>query len=202
MTGPRVEAILLAAGESRRMGRPKPLIEVAGRTFIATISDAILTAVPRLIIVIGADADRIRAAIPADQRVAIVENSEYRRGQLSSLKAGLAEVSPDTDAALVHLCDHPVVRPETFRTVIDAYGRSGGPIVIARYHGRRGHPVIFDRSLFGELIAASEGQGARQVVDADSARVHYADVDDPGVVLDLDSPADLERSGIITGSHR
>ncbi|MGH7814912.1 MAG: nucleotidyltransferase family protein [Candidatus Binataceae bacterium] len=196
MTEPRVEAILLAAGESRRMGRPKPLIELAGRTFIAAISDAILAAVPRLIIVLGADAERIRPAIPTDPRIVMVENPAYRRGQLSSLKAGLAAISTDADAALVHLCDHPLVRAETFRAAIELYRRTGGPIVIARYRGRRGHPAIFERSVFPELMAAPEAIGARQVVEADAARIHYADVEDAGVVQDLDRPDDLKRAGI------
>ena len=73
---------------------------------------------------------------------------------------------------------------------------SGKPIVIARYQGRRGHPVLFERSLFQELLDAPEDQGARVVVNADASRVGYVDVDDAGTVLDLDTPADLVRAGL------
>ena len=88
-----------------------------------------------------------------------------------------------------------MVRAETFAAVVDSYRRAGKPIAIARYRGRRGHPVLFARELFVELAAAPENQGARAVVLADPSRVAYVDVDDPGVLADLDTPEDLERAG-------
>ena len=130
----------------------------------------------------------------------MVENPNFNRGQLSSLKVGLAEViagGPQAVAAVVvHLADHPLVAPATFRALVDDYRKTASPIVVARYNGRRGHPVIFDRAVFAELMAAPEHQGARVVVNADAARVRYVDVDDPGVVLDLDTPADLALAGL------
>src|SRR5208282_5419092 len=85
----RLEGVILAAGESRRMGYPKPLLEVGGRTFIEQIAETMLAVVPRLVIVIGAHRERVRAAIARDVRIAIIENPDYSRGQLSSLKVGL-----------------------------------------------------------------------------------------------------------------
>jgi molybdenum cofactor cytidylyltransferase len=190
------EAILLAAGESRRMGYPKPLLRLGSRTFIEVLAAAMLQSVARLIVVVGAHAGAVRAAIPDDPRIAVVENPGYLRGQLSSIKAALPHVGPDAVGVLIHLADHPMVRAETFAAVIDGYRRLGRPIVIARYQGRRGHPVLFARALFGELAAAPEDQGARVVVAADPARVAYVDVDDPGVLTDLDTPEDLERAGL------
>ena len=192
----RLEGIVLAAGESRRMGYPKPLLEIGGRTFIEHIAETMLAVVPRLVIVIGAHRDRVRAAIPRDARIAILENPNYSRGQLSSLKAGLGAVQPDSAGAIVHLGDHPMVRVETFRAIVDSYNRTGKPIVIARHNGRRGHPVIFGRALFTELLSAPEEEGARQVVNADESRVAYVDLDDPGINLDLDTPTDLSRAGL------
>ncbi len=192
----QLEGIILAAGESRRMGYPKPILEIGGRTFIAQIAETMLAVVPRLVIVIGAHRERVRAAIPDDKRIAIVENPNYSRGQLSSLKVGLGAVRPDSAGALVHLGDHPMVRAETFRAVVDSYNRTGKPIVIARYDGHRGHPVIFDRAMFGELMSAPEEEGARYVVNADASRVAYVDLDDPGINLDLDTPSDLARAGL------
>jgi len=191
-----LEGIILAAGESRRMGYPKPLLEVGGWTFIEQIAETMLAVVPRLVIVIGAHRERVRAAIARDVRIAIVENPDYSRGQLSSLKVGLGAIQPDSAGAIVHLGDHPMVRVETFRAIVDSYNRTGKPIVIARHDGHRGHPVIFDRALFGELMSAPEGEGARFVVNADASRVAYVDVDDPGINLDLDTPADLARAGL------
>jgi molybdenum cofactor cytidylyltransferase len=196
MSTRHLEGIILAAGESRRMGYPKPLLEVGGRTFIEQIAETMLAVVPRVVIVLGAYRDRVRAAIPRDTRITIVENPNYARGQLSSLKVGLGAIHPDSNGALVQLGDHPLVRVETFRSVADYYDRVDKPIVIARYEGRRGHPVIFDRAVFGELLSAPEEEGARHVVNADPSRVAYVDLDDPGINLDLDTPADLLRAGL------
>ncbi len=192
----QLEGIILAAGESRRMCYPKPLLEIGGRTFIEQIAETMLAVVPRLVIVIGAHRDRVRAAIPRDARIVIAENPDYSRGQLSSLKVGLGAIQPDSAGAIVHLGDHPMVRAETFRAVVDSYNRAGKPIVVARHDGRRGHPVIFDRALFAEILSAPEKEGARYVVNADASRVAYVDLDDPGINLDLDTPADLARADL------
>lgn len=192
----QLEGIILAAGESRRMGYPKPLLKIGSRTFIEQIAQTMLAVAPRLVIVIGAYRERVRAAIARDARIAIVENPNYSRGQLSSLQAGLGVIQPDSAGAIVHLADHPMVRVETFRAVVDSYHRSRKPIVIARHNGHRGHPVLFDRALFGELLSAPEEEGARYVVNSDASRVAYVDLDDPGITLDLDTPSDLARAGL------
>lgn len=197
LSSPRIVAILLAAGESRRMGYPKPLLRIDTETFISRTTMLALSVASRLVIVLGAHAVRVRPAIGLNPQITIVENPNYERGQLSSLKVGLAEaIRADADAVIVHLADHPLVLPATFRALVDEYCKTRRPIVVARYNGRRGHPVLFDRTVFAELMAAPEDQGARVVVNADAARVLYVDVADPGIVLDLDTPADLERAGL------
>jgi molybdenum cofactor cytidylyltransferase len=192
----RIEGILLAAGESRRMGFPKPLLQLNGETFLAHLAGAMLAAVERLIIVLGAHRDAVNAAVPADDRISVIENRDYRLGQLSSIKSGLAAVSAHADAAIVHLVDHPTVLPETFIRLANEYEKSGKLILVTRCAGRRGHPVLFDRSIFDELQRAPIEVGARAVVKADADRVIDVEVDDSGVVLDLDTPSDLARAGI------
>lgn len=188
---------MLAAGESRRMGYPKPLLKLAGGcTFVAYLAATMLKAVDRLIVVVGAHADAVCRAVPTDPRIVVVENPNYLRGQLSSIKAGLGRIGPEAAGVLVHLADHPMAQADTFTALIEEFRRGDKPIVIARYLGRRGHPVLFARTLLGELMEAPEDQGARVVVAADPARVAYVDVDDPGVVADLDTPQDLERAGL------
>jgi molybdenum cofactor cytidylyltransferase len=194
--GAPFEAILLAAGESRRMGYPKPLLKLGSRTFIEILATAMLQSVARLIVVVGAHGDAVRGAIPADPRILVVENPDFLKGQLSSIKTALPQVGAEAAGALIHLADHPMVRAETFAAVVDSYWRVGKPIAIARHQGRRGHPVLFAREMFVELAAAPEDQGARAVVAADPSRVSYVDVDDPGVLTDLDTPEDLERAGL------
>jgi molybdenum cofactor cytidylyltransferase len=179
------------------MGYPKPLLRIGNESFISRTTTIVLATVSRVVIVLGAHADRIRPAIVRDPRISVAENPNYGSGQLSSLKVGLAEaVGGGTDAVIVHLADHPLVTVATFRAVVGEYSETQQPIVIARFRGRRGHPVIFDHSVFAELMAAPEDQGARVVVNADPQRVHYVDVEDPGVVLDLDTPADLAQAGL------
>jgi molybdenum cofactor cytidylyltransferase len=192
----RLEGIILAAGESRRMGFPKPLLKIAEQTFIERIAGSMLAVVPRLVIVLGAHSDRVRAAIPRDARIVIVENPNYSRGQLSSLKVGLSAVQLDSKGALIHLGDHPMVRAETFAAIVESYNQLDKPIVIARHEGRRGHPLIFDRAIFAELQSAPEEEGARHVVNVDASRVAYVDLNDPGINLDLDTPSDLARAGL------
>lgn len=190
-------AILLAAGESRRMGYPKPLLKIGDETFIAHTAAEILQVIPKLVIVLGAHADRVRPAIPRDSRIAILDNPAYARGQLSSLKVGLRfAIAEHARAVVVHLADHPRVAAATFRALVDAHDRMSQSIVIARYCGHRGHPALFGAEVFDELLDAPEDQGARVVVNANSARVAYLDVDDAGVVLDLDTPDDLVRAGL------
>lgn len=179
------------------MGYPKPLLRVDSESFIARTTGLALGVADQVVIVLGAHANRVRPAIAPHPRVVVVENRNFVDGQLSSLKVGLAAaIDEHADAVIVHLADHPLVSPDTFRAIVANIGASGSSIVVARYRGRRGHPVIFDRSVFAELMAAPEDQGARVVVNAKPERVVYVDVEDSGVVLDLDTPADLAKAGL------
>jgi molybdenum cofactor cytidylyltransferase len=191
-----IEGILLAAGESRRMGFPKPLLRIGEDTYLTRLTAAILPTVDRLIVVIGAHAAAVRPAVPVDPRITIIENADFARGQLSSLKRGLTEMAASTRGVMVHLTDHPLVVPATFVAVAEAFLSASTAIVITRYNGHRGHPVIFGREVFAELLQAPEEQGAKVVVNADAARVSYVDIDDPGILLDLDTPDDVARVGL------
>jgi molybdenum cofactor cytidylyltransferase len=192
-----IDGILLAAGESRRMGFPKPLLTIGEETYLSRLVWAMLSAVDRLIVVIGAHAQLVRPQVPRDPRVTIVENADFARGQLSSLKCGLTALEPQRRAILVHLIDHPKVVAATFGGIVRAFGSGDKPIVIARHDGHRGHPVVFGRAVLAELERAPEDQGARVVVNADESRVGYFDTTDPGVLVDLDTPADVTRAGLL-----
>ncbi|MGH7947915.1 MAG: nucleotidyltransferase family protein [Candidatus Binataceae bacterium] len=191
-----IDGILLAAGESRRMGYPKPLLRLNADTFIEHTVSAMLGSVARLVVVLGAHAERVRPVLPRDQRLTVVENPDWPLGQLSSLRIGLATIGRAAAAAMVHLTDHPTVRAATYSALAAEFARSSKQILIARHNGRRGHPVIFAKGIFDELMRAPDAGGARVVVNADPSRVAYLDVDDPGVSLDLDTPADLARAGL------
>ena len=186
-----ISAILLAAGESRRMGSPKALLHYQGQTFIERICTAFLTAgVDELIVVLGARAEEIGRALPTHLALRSVVNSRYSQGQLSSLMVGIGALSPESEAAIVNLVDHPLVSSETIKEVIDSYRAAPVPIVIASYQGKRGHPVLFSSQIYGEILAAPLDQGAKVVVRKDPTRVREILLDDPGILADIDTPED------------
>jgi len=186
-----ISAILLAAGESRRMGSPKALLHYQGQTFIERICTAFLTAgVDELIVVLGARAEEIGRALPAHPALRSVVNSRYSQGQLSSLMVGIGALSPESEAAIVNLVDHPLVSSATITAVLDSFRAAPLPIVIASYQGKRGHPVLFSSQVYGEILAAPLDQGAKVVVRKDPARVREIPLDDPGILADIDTPED------------
>ena len=189
-----ISAILLAAGESRRMGSAKALLHYQGQTFIARICHAFLTAgVDELIVVLGAHADELRPALPSHPKLRTVVNSRYSLGQLSSLMVGIGALSPDSEAAIVNLVDHPLIEAETIKALMDSFRVAPLPILIASYQGKRGHPVLFSSQLYGEILAAPLDQGAKTVVRKDPARVREIPLDDPGILADIDTPEDYAR---------
>ena len=196
VTRPTIDGILLAAGESRRMGFPKPLLRIGTDTFLTRTLRSMLEVARDLVVVTGAYEQPVRNEVPSDPRLRIVHNPDFQRGQLSSLKCAIGATSADVDGVLVHLADHPLVQGATFRALAEKYEVTRAPILIACHGGRRGHPVLFAKRIFSELLAAPEDEGARFVVNADPARVVYVEVNDPGVTLDLDTPEDLKRAGL------
>jgi molybdenum cofactor cytidylyltransferase len=189
-----ISGILLAAGESRRMGSPKALLRYQGKTFIERICQAFLTAgVDELIVVLGARADQLRQALPAHPKLRVVVNPRYFQGQLSSLMAGISALSPGSEAAVVNLVDHPLVSPETIKTLMTSFRAKPLPIVIAAYNGKRGHPVLFSSQVYGEILAAPLDHSAKVVVRKDPSRVREISLDDPGIVADIDTPEDYRR---------
>lgn len=186
---PRIAGVVLAGGRSTRMGRPKAALRWGDETFIAsvlrTLSDA---GASPLLVVCGEHATETERALPAELDVSLVSNPAPERGQLSSLQVALTALG-EVDGAMVSLVDHPAVRVETAAALLQA--ARPDRIVVPRHARRRGHPVVFGSALFAELRATPHEAGARAVVRADPARVVEIDVDDPGIHVDIDTPADL-----------
>jgi CTP:molybdopterin cytidylyltransferase MocA len=178
------------------MGRPKALLRDAdGRTFVSRIAASLRAAgLERVVVVTGYHHDDIVDTLrtePAGAPVQVVRNSVPARGQLSSLWAAMDEVcGPEIDALVVTLVDVPMVAPATIRAVVEAWRRTRAPIVRPAVGVRRGHPVVFDRSVFGELRKAPLDAGARVVVRAHMAEIVEVPVDDPGCIRDVDTPDD------------
>ena len=193
-----LQAAVLAAGESRRMGSPKALLpDPQGRPFVARIVRTLLSAgFTDVLVITGSQHDALTVALANDRlsnAVRLVRNTDPSRGQLSSIWTALDSCPPDAEGLLMTLVDVPMITSETVRAVVEAWSSTRAPVVRPIVDGRRGHPVIFDRKLFAELRTAPPESGARVVV-----RAHWDDsvdvpVDDPGSVADIDTPADYER---------
>jgi nicotine blue oxidoreductase len=186
----RIAAIVLAAGEGRRMGGPKALLPFGLGTFLSHLCRVFARAgCSDVIAVLGAEADRVlREAGPLEGAVATV-NPRWREGMLSSVWRGLDEAEArGAEAVLLHPVDHPLVEPATIGLVLDAL-RGGATVAVPAVDGRRGHPGGFAREVFGELRAAPPDRGARAVLDADPGRVVHVP-GDAGCRAGIDTPDD------------
>ncbi|PYQ14147.1 MAG: hypothetical protein DMH00_02495 [Acidobacteria bacterium] len=187
--GLRVGALILAAGDSSRMGRSKALLPLEGRTFLEVLLDRFVRvgAAPILVVLGGAAPDILCTVKLSLTRVVI--NSDPSRGQLSSIHCGLDALAPrEVDALFLAPVDTPRVRPETLRKMIEAL--PGHSLVVPVHRERRGHPALFAADCFPALRQAPPDQGARAVVHATSDRLELP-CDDPGVLEDFNTPEDL-----------
>ncbi|MGC1688211.1 MAG: nucleotidyltransferase family protein [Candidatus Acidiferrales bacterium] len=191
-----IAAIILAAGESRRMGSPKALVPIRGMTFVEHLVAA--TRHPRVgltRIVLGAGAGDIRPRLNADAST-IVVNHEWEKGPLSSIQTGLRSLEGmEVEGALICPVDHPLVTQHLVSSMIEAFDATNCAIILPTYHGRRGHPVLFSSMLFSELMAAPMETGARTVVRAHANDIASVPTEEEGVILNLDDPAALTILG-------
>lgn len=185
-----IAGIVLAAGLSRRMGRPKLLLPLEGEPVIRRSVEALVPHVADLIVVIGPDGQPI-ADVLAGLAVRVVINPSPGEGQASSIVAGVAALGPEATAALVALGDQPRLPARVVPDLLAAFRARRRAIVAPVYRGVRGTPVLFDASVFPELLALRGDVGARAVVDARPERVELVAID-AAMPRDLDTPEDWE----------
>jgi CTP:molybdopterin cytidylyltransferase MocA len=249
-----VAGIILAAGESRRMGFPKALLRYREENFLDTLIGLFAARCQPVIVVLGAHSDRIRAHTL--RTATFVINADYQRGQTSSMQCGLRAVPPGADGVLFTLVDHPAVAPATLDALLGgrlqtlsltrishtppanvAQGVPSGPVPavsrlvstpvrgrdtgseasvgmsadaagrsacatsyllrVPRHQGRRGHPIWFSRDLIAEFLGLPAFGAAREIVRAHAAQTEFLDVDDPGILADID---DAAAYGRLTGA--
>jgi molybdenum cofactor cytidylyltransferase len=185
-----IAAVVLSAGESSRMGQPKALLPIEGETFIGRIVASLKqTQVGKIIVVLGHNSDQLAAAI-RPLPVEILINPNYQLGQLSSLQVAVRNLLPDADCdgMLVHLVDHPYIDASLVDRMIQQFYESKNDIVVPRCRGKRGHPVLFSRRLFDELLDAPMDQGAKAVVNAHRDETLEIETDEEGITVDIDTP--------------
>jgi len=189
----KLSGILLAAGESTRMGSPKQLLVIEGDVLIDRILRLLLSApLHELIVVLGHQADMVREAITVDdRRVHFTVNEEFRSGMSSSVRKGMACIDAGAEGVLIALVDHPWIQPATVSALISAWAKSGRGIAIPRHGERRGHPVIFSSRYFNELRELSGAPGARAIVHRHADDILEVPTGDEGVLFDVDTPGDL-----------
>lgn len=188
-----VSAILLAAGESRRMGSLKQLLPLSGKSFVRCCVDNLLASkVTEVIVVTGHQESLIREEL-AGRPVQLAHNADYRRGMGSSVKRGFEAVSTNSDAVLIALVDQPQIAPAIIDKVIYAYETERPLITIPAYHGRNGHPIILDMRLRDEIAGMDPELGLRQVVHAHAAGVASVAIETEAVLIDFDYPEDYRR---------
>lgn len=183
-----IDAIILAAGRSKRMGKLKPLLRFNDKTFLDQIISVLkLSVLGRITVVLGAEAEKIKKSADLSG-TNIVINKDYQKGQLSSLIAGMEQTPQETEAILVCLVDNPFITKEVVNKIISKFKQTNSPIIVPVFNKKRGHPTLFSRSLFNELLNAPEEQGARYVLYSNEEKVLELETSESGILIGIDTP--------------
>ena len=190
--GPRIAALLLAAGKSSRMGTNKMLEEVDGKPMVARTAQRLLASRARPVVaILGNMADSVDAALgrlPVER----VVNPDFADGLSTSLKRGLAALPADIDGVVVCLGDMPLIAGRDLDRLIAAFNPlEGRAIVVPMRRGHRGNPILWSREFFPEMMALSGDTGARRLIETHADRVAEIEMDSDSVLVDIDTPQAL-----------
>ena len=188
----RICALVLAAGRSSRFGKSKMLAKLEGKALIRHAAENALEQLENVYVVLGREAERVKATLE-DLPLEFVENLNFASGMSSSIKVGIQALEPnDFDAALIVLGDQPRVPHVVFKTLLEELERSSAAIVVPIFQGVRGHPALFAREVWPELLALEGDSGGKAIIEKSPARVHRVKFDFP-VPDDVDTLEDLKR---------
>jgi len=188
-----MSALLLAAGEAKRMGRPKLLLPLRDRTiFEVSLGNLVRSRVDEVIVVLGHRADGFLPLIRG-KKVKAVINPHHSQGMSTSVRRGLDAVASESQGLMIALADQPFIPPEVIDRLIEAFQGTSKGIVVPTFQGRRGHPVIFHRRYMEELRSLSGDQGGRELLHRNPEDLLEVEVDCPGVITDIDTLEDYWR---------
>ena len=188
-----IGVILLAAGASTRLGKPKQLLRFQGETLLRRNAKIALAASKRVIVTLGSQIEILRKEIE-DLPVEIIENKDWATGMSGSIKVGLKEFLNDADkakAVIVMVCDQPFVNEKLLEKIITKFQETDSPIVACEYQNALGVPALFRKNLFPELLALDAQTGAKQLIKKYHALA--AAISFPEGAFDIDTPADYEN---------
>jgi len=189
-----LSAILLAAGESKRMGEPKQLMPLGKHTLLEQAIDNLLnSSVDETIVVVGHKAEEITRAI-ATKPVKIMFNPNYQQGMSTSIVAGLILVDPRSQAVILALGDQPLVESRTINQLIDAFNSHDKGIAVPTHRGKRGHPIIFNIKYKAELLELEGDIGGREIIKNHPDDVLEVAVDSTSVISDIDTQDDYKSN--------
>jgi molybdenum cofactor cytidylyltransferase len=189
-----ITAIILAAGESKRMGQPKMLLPWGKETVLSHMVTVFREAgVDDIFVVTGGARERVENAV-SYLNVKTIFNKEFAKGEmLSSIQCGIRVVTQQTQAILIGLGDQPQVQVESVRLVCELFRKSNSSIVVPSFQKRRGHPWLVARPLWKDVLELEHPQSPRDFLDAHHKQIHYVNVDDQGILADLDTPEDYKK---------
>jgi len=186
--------IVLAAGESIRMGRAKPLCPFGSRPALGLVLDACRDAGFVPIVVLGHQAEEVRRGVDLSGAKVIV-NPDFAHGQTSSLQAGLRALPADAEAFMLYPADHPLITADEIAPIVKEFRtrKENKQIFIPSYNLRRGHPVLFDAALKEEFLRLPEEAPARTVINLLADRITYIEIPTSAILMDMDTPEDYAR---------
>lgn len=188
-----LSAIILAAGESRRMGgHIKQLLKCGDKNFIETIILKLRSVnIPEIIVVLGANYKKIIQNTRL-YNAKVLRNRDWREGQLSSLKVAIKELSSDSEGFILNPCDCPLVKNETYKKIIKFWQKNKNKIVIPTFKNIKGHPVIFPARFYGNLLSDDLPEGARTLIKKSQDSTKLVEVNDENVTVDIDTYNDYK----------
>jgi len=192
----RISAILLGAGESKRMGANKLLLPWGKKIVLTHCVDTLLQSIVKEVIVVIGDRTKVIENQLRGRKVKVVINPQYRKGMSTSIQKGIRAVDPNSHGILIALGDMPFLVSRTVNSLIRAFSQGKGTIVVPSFRGRKGHPVIFHRRYKKELLQLKEDVGGKAIIERHPEEVRLVQIRSEGVVKDIDTWKDYKKRGV------